>query len=150
MTFTELDAVVFSTQTERFLEQLDRLSNTSLAHRNEIGILLELSRGHDRQAQLAELAFGAKACWRMYSIMQRIGPVGEGYDRLMSEFHVNTVKLLTSLRALLEYSSDEVREHFDKKFFTSTPASFQTRIELFHDISWIKNWSIDHNTDMPL
>jgi hypothetical protein len=142
--------VVLSKETERFLEQLDVLSNNSLVHRKEIGTLLELSRDRNAREQLAELAFTAKFCWSSYSIMKRIGPAGESYDRLKSEFDENAIKSLSAIRELLKHSSDEDRAHFDEIFLSNTQASLQARLDLYHGMSWIKNWLIDHNTDLPL
>ncbi len=147
---TGMDVVVFSPETEVFLKRLDGLSNNSLIHRNEVGIVLELSRRHDQRTQLAELAFGAKFCWNIFSVMKRIGPGVEGYERLMSEFNENVVKVISSLKVLLGPSPDEVRKQFEEKFFVNTRASLQAQIELLHDISWIKNWSIDHKSDRPV
>jgi hypothetical protein len=142
--------VVFSKETERFLEQLDVLSNNSLVYRKEVGTLLELSRAPDAREQLAGLAFAAKFCWSSYSIMKRIGPGAEGYDRLMSEFNENAVKSLGAISELMKHSSDEDRAHFDEIFFSNTQASLQARLDVYHDLSWIKNWLIDHTTDVPL
>jgi len=144
-----MDVVILSPETEEFLRQLDGLSNNSLIHRNEVSILLELSGRHDRKTQLAELAFGAKFCWNLFSVMKRIGPGAKGYEHLMSEYNENVVKVISSLKGLLGPSPDEVRKQFEEKFFINTQTSLQAQIELFHDISWIKNWSIDHKSDTP-
>jgi hypothetical protein len=117
-----MNAVVISKETEQFLEQLDRISKDSLVHRSDIGIILELTHSHNLKTQLAELAFGAKFCWNTYSTM-------------------------SLLKVLLGHSTDDICTHFKNKFFSVTEASLQTQIELLHDISWIKNWSIDHKMD---
>ena len=145
-----VDTVVLSTETERFLEQLDTFSKNSLVHRTEIGFLLELSRNREGRALLAGIAFGAKVCWSTSILMKRIGPGAEGYERLLSEFQSTMEKTLLDLSTLLEHSPEDVRTHFTEKLFADTPNSLQVRIELFHDISWIKNWTIDHQTDVPL
>ncbi len=142
--------MVLSPETEQFLEQLDRLSNNSLIHRNEVGVVLELSRRNKQQAPLAELAFGAKFCWNTYSMLKRIGPGAEGYEQVMSEFQQNAVETLSLLTVILRDATDDVRTLFEGKFFISTQESIQAQIELFRDISWIKNWTIDHRSETPV
>lgn len=142
-----LGPVELSSDTEEFLERLDRLSNHSLVHRNELGDILELVRQHDLQARLDELAFGAKFCWNIYSTMTRIGTGAEGCGRLMTLFSENVINSIMLLAMIVEHSPEDVRKHFEQIFFPDTRESLQARIELLHDISWIKNWSIDHRSE---
>jgi hypothetical protein len=150
VTLTERNTAVFSKATELFLEQLDVLSNNSLVYRKELGILLELSRHRDAREQLARLAFAAKFCWSTYSIMARVGPAAEGYDRLLAEFNDNAGKSHDSIKRLLIYATDGDRSAFDRIFFSNTQESLRARLDFYHDLSWIQNWLIDHNTDIPV
>ena len=91
-----------SPETESLLSELDAFSAGNIVHRADLGILLESGRSSQSGAYWTELGFYAKFLHRTYGIMTRIGPAGEGYERLAAEFSCSAGKarnLMTSLLA---------------------------------------------------
>ena len=75
--------------------------------------------------------------------MTRIGPSGEGYDKLSEEFEANSVKVQELLRSIAGGMPAEDRTVFNGAYLAQTAPAFQAMMELVHDLSWLKNYSID-------
>ena len=76
--------------------------------------------------------------------MERVGREGEGYDKLSFQFAENLEKASTLVRLLVKEAPDQVKRHFSSVYFGMTPDGINSLMELFYDISWLKNWNIDH------
>jgi hypothetical protein len=139
----------FSTSTSNLLSALERLSRNRLTRREDLGILLDLAREQEADQELEELSFQAKFAARAFGIMKRIGSEGEGYPRLSAEFtsSLEKVRMLTS--AMLERAEPEVRSRMSSIYLAMTPVSLDHLLALLHDLSWYKNWRIDHPGESP-
>ena len=133
-----------STSTRELLEAVEALSANTLKRRNDLGILIGLAERNDARHTLDDLAFSAKFVVNVHGIMKRIGPGGEGYDKLGAEFSVHIEKATGLTGSLLASAPSSVQEQFAEAYFALTPAGLQNLLALFHDLAWYKNWLIDH------
>ena len=76
--------------------------------------------------------------------MGRIGKEGEGYDKLSFQFAENLEKASASVRLLVKEAPEEVKHHFTLEYFGMTPDGLSLLMELLYDLSWLKNWNMDH------
>lgn len=129
--------------TTRLLAELDQLSGGRLKRREDLGILLELGAHADHRSALGDLGFSAKFLARAHGMMQRIGPGGEGYDRLSAEFSSHLEKVSMLLRSILRDAPDDVRSYFSTRYLSLTPEGLGGLLELCHDLGWYKNRLID-------
>jgi hypothetical protein len=132
-----------STATASLLSELDTFSGGTIAHRPDLGILLESGRVQPGSGLLEELSFFAKFLHRTYGIMTRIGRKGEGYDRLANEFSVAVAKTRALVTTLIAGSPGDVRERFTATYLAMTQEGLENLISLCHDLGWYKNWLID-------
>ena len=135
------------TSTTDLLATLDTFSGSKLTHRDDLGLLIETARKHSLNKSLEELSFLAKFVSRAYGIMKRIGMHGEGYDTVAKEFSVNLENAKGLLRKLLSGTPIDVRRRFDETYLAMTATSVQNLLDLLYDLSWYKNWLIDHRPD---
>ena len=134
-------------KTVELLNSVDRLSGNRLTRQGDLGLLLELAEDHRLQSTLDDLSFNAKFVSKIFGIMQRIGPAGEGYDRLSAEFTQSLTKIQNLIKAILATASDEqVRLRFSTTYLEMTTESFEQLLSLCHDLGWYKNWMIDNQT----
>jgi len=131
------------------LAALDLLSHNRLACRPDLALLLELAYRAQQEKDLEELSYLGKFCARTFGIMRRIGRNGEGYDRLSAELSANLEKVRSLLRSLLSTKPGNPAEEFAVRYLALTPESVQNLLALMHDLSWHKNWSIDHPGESP-
>ncbi len=134
----------FSPSTSNLLLALEKLSRKKLTCREDLGVLLDLSRDRGAGDDLEELSFQAKFAVRAFGIMKRIGRDGEGYDRLAAELSASLERVRTSVRALLQRAAPDIRARMSSTYLAMTPESLDRLLALLYDLSWYKNWRIDH------
>lgn len=133
-----------SKPTVNLLASLDAFSDHKLTRRDDLGALIELAALHNRQELLNELSFLAKFISKTHGIMQRIGMQGEGYDKLSREFTAAIKKSTSLMVSVLSDAQAIERQRFASRYLALTPASLQDLLALCYDLSWYKNWMIDH------
>ncbi len=131
-------------ETSSLLARLRSFSGNRLTREQDLGILLELGSAPDRAAVLDELCFLSKFLSRTHGIMQRIGTGGQGYDSLAREFHESLRRVTGLIRQLLEGAPAQVREEFEATYLGLTHQCLADLLALLYDLSWYKNWLIDH------
>lgn len=135
--------VDLSPSTVDLLRSLGALSRGCLTREADLGVLIELSTQANRAGLLEKLSFHAKFLTQSFRIMKRLGPNGEGYEKLLTEFNASLETASTLIRTLLEEAPQEVRMHFASAYLSVTADSLHDFLELAHDLSWYKNWLID-------
>ena len=136
--------MVVSQQTSSLLSSLQDFSKQKLRHAEDLASLIELSRLRRQSQVMDDLSFVSKFLVNTKGVMERIGKAGEGYDKLSFEFAEGLEKASTFVRLLVKEAPDDVKRHFTSAYFALTPESLNLLMELLYDLSWLKNWEIDH------
>lgn len=139
-----MNSVEISEETRRFVEDLDEYSSRRLKNRDDLAQVIELARTQQKKQVLDDIAFFAKSVWNTFNVMQRTGPAGEGYEKLSILFNENYENVSTLIRTLVKEAPEDVKEYFRAKFFPLTHEGMSEMLNLIHDVSWLKNWEIDH------
>jgi hypothetical protein len=132
-----------------FLRVLDQMSHTAIRHRDDLGMVLEGAFRGGKRRELDELAFLGKFCTRAFGIMRRIGPRGEGYDRLAAELRSNTEKAKQLFTSLTGSLPRETQTLLASRYLAMTTEGFENLMTLLSDLSWVKNWQIDNREQSP-
>jgi hypothetical protein len=133
-----------SPATTSLLTSINSFSGGKLTRGDDLGVLIETATSHAKRDTLDELSFLAKFVSRIYGIMQRIGKDGEGYQRVAEQFTLNLEKATALVRLLIGSSPTEIQRHFNATYFVTTTTALQNLLNLFYDLSWYKNWRLDH------
>jgi hypothetical protein len=133
----------------RFLDVLDHLSHAAIRHRDDLGMVLEGAFRGGKERELDELVFLGKFCARAFGIMSRVGPQGEGYDRLAAELRNNAEKARELLPALTDILPRETQTQLASRYLIMTTDGLENLITLLADLSWVKNWQIDNRGKSP-
>lgn len=131
------------TETAQFLVDLESYANRKLTYHREIGLLLDLARSTDKIQVFEDAAFFAKFLSKSFDIMKRIGPDGEGYDKVSAEFQSAMEKASTLVKTLIKESPPEVKEDFLNKFLRLDQGSLSAFVNLVKELAWVKNWTVD-------
>ena len=134
----------FDPSTSALLDALDAFSGKKLTKRNDLGTLIHLAELHQQRELLHNLSFLAKFVSKTYGMMNRIGKDQQGYDTLSAEFASNLEKARSQTQQLIEFGPPELRLEFASTYFAMTPEALRNLLELLYDLSWYKNWQIDH------
>lgn len=135
-----------SASTSGLLSALDDFSRHRLTRQEDLGILLELAFRRQLAGALGELAFSAKFVSRTHGIMKRIGKDGAGYVALEKQFGEQLEAATGLVRMLTADAPEGTRDRFAREYFSLTPDALGNLLALFYDLSWYKNWLIDHET----
>lgn len=133
-----------SAATEELLARIETFSGHALTQKGDLGILMEMATQTESQRQLEELAFLAKFLVRTFGIMKRIGRDGEGYDRLSNEFGASLERASGLIRLLITGTSTDTQQRFEHAYFAMNQNGLHNLLALLADLSWYKNWLIDH------
>src|SRR5262245_6279122 len=107
-------------------------------------MLLQLASSANRVREFEHLAFLSNFATHSYRTMQRIGRQGEGYDRLYGEFSNAVEESRTIVRELATSAPESERNEIETSYLQITPDSFENFLALLSDLTWYKNWTIDH------
>jgi hypothetical protein len=130
-------------QTLDFLSDLERFSNHKLSFPNEVGLLLETARQHQQMDIFEQAIFLAKFITKSAAVMKRIGPEGDGYDKISSEVHAGIQKASSHLKKISEGCPADVRQLHSTMFFAMNHEALERLMSLFADLTLVKNWLLD-------
>ena len=131
-----------SEQIESFIRDLQIYANRELNFPGDVAFLLECA-GRGLQQLFDDAIFQAKFVVKTQDIMKRIGPAGDGFDKLSAEFGAGFEKTTTLLKTLVKDAPEEEKARFVSDFLTLNDESFSRLMKLFGDMSWVKNWQVD-------
>lgn len=126
-----------------FVAAVESFSNRKLHHPAEIGELLQIAVQTGLIKEFEELVFQAKFLTRTQDVMRQIGNSAEGYDKLLKEFGASQKKSIDLVQIMLRRAAPDVQKHVSDLFLSIESDSFARQMNLYTDLSWIKNWQID-------
>jgi hypothetical protein len=130
-------------QTLDFMRQLERSSNRKLSFPDDVGNLLEAARQSQCMDAFEEAIFLAKFITKSAGVMQRIGPDGEGYDKLAAGVQTGIQKSSTLLQTISGHTPEGVRTKQSDSFFAINHEALERLMQLFADLTLVKNWMLD-------
>jgi hypothetical protein len=133
-----------SAPTLKLLNDVESFSGNKLRRREDLGFLLELAHVSNAGDALADLSFQARFLSRTFGILQRIGRGAEGADRLTVECERAMIAIREALRMLVAGAPEEDRARFSTRYLADSPEALQELLLLSYDLSWHKNWLLDH------
>jgi hypothetical protein len=130
-------------QTLDFIRELEHSSHHKLSFPNDVGELIDAARRHQSMEILEEAIFLAKFITKSVGVMKRIGPDGDGYDKLASEVQAGIQKASTLLKTLSDRCPVDVAQIQFTEFFAMNHAALERLMKLFADLALVKNWVLD-------
>ena len=79
--------------------------------------------------------------------MQRIGAQDRAYKELSRQFAEQLEKAEALGRLLLQHAPAGTQEVFASTYYARSPEALERHLALLYDLSWYKNWLIDHRTE---
>ena len=138
-----------SSPAEDLLGLLKRYSGDKLTRPEDLALLLEAASQHKALDTLEELSFHAKFVANASEALQRIGTTDANAARLSTELQTEITTVTRLIRLLLAQSPLFIQERFTSSYFATTPEALQNFFSLCYDLSWYKNWLIDHPDGSP-
>ncbi len=73
-----------------------------------------------------------------------MGKDNQGYENLTREFTAALDQTRMHMNTLLSSAPPETKLAFSSRYLSLTPESLRNLLALSYDLSWYKNWLIDH------
>ncbi|MCK9410086.1 MAG: hypothetical protein WCX28_11750 [Bacteriovoracaceae bacterium] len=131
-------------KTKTLLSEINALSGNTLRRAIDLGNLLEIADQHSQHQLLDGLAFSSKFIVKSFELMQRIGKDGNGYEKIAEEFTAQIKKSQEVLSQMLEKADPMMKAHFFGTYLEMNTLTLENLMKLYHDLSWYKNYQIDH------
>jgi hypothetical protein len=135
--------MILHQSTKIILSDINEVSGKSLKRSLDLGALLQIAEEQSQKTMLDDLAFSAKFITKSFELMQRIGRDGNGYEKLSEEFSMQIKKSQEILKQLLDKTDAMTKAHFTGSYLEMNTLTMQNLMQLFHDLSWYKNYQID-------
>lgn len=129
---------------EDLLGVLQRYSGDKLTRTEDLGILLQAALEQNALGTFEELSFHAKFVTNANETRQRAGSSNVDATRLNTEMQNEIASVTRLVRFLLAGSPASLQERFSSTYFAATPDALTNMLSLCYDLSWYKNWLIDH------
>lgn len=139
----EKTTMMIRPESQKFLQELESYAKMPLVCREEIALLLDQGRSGGKMDVFEDIAFFAKFITKSHDLMKRIGPDGEGYDKVSAEFQSAIEKISTLIRTLIKDGPEDVKQRFTRHYFRMEPDSFAALMRLVRELAWVKNWLLD-------
>ena len=114
-----------------------------MAYPRELGFLIENCRSGALVLAFEDAIFHAKFVVKSQEILRRIGPQGDGADKLRSEMETSLEKSITLVKTMVKEAPENVKRHFGEMFFAMTPGALSNTMNFLVDLSMVKNWVLD-------
>ena len=111
---------------------------------DDLALLLEITRRKADQDIFDRLVFLAKFAVKSRKIMERIGAGAEGYDKLSGELAPSLAEICSLLAILVDSQPEPPGFQFKQNYLANTAGSLSNLFDLLSDLTWYKNWTIDH------
>ncbi len=126
-----------------FVKQLQKYSGQKINYPAEVGGLLQCAIDSELTSVFEGLIFEAKFLVKSHAVIGRVGPGGEGFQKLTEEFTASLERSVVSINKIIEKSDSAVAGRFGEMFLDRSTAGMNNLLALLNDLSWIKNWQID-------
>ena len=136
--------VTIHTKTIAYIDAVEQFARRKFRFREEIALLVEVSQNDNSKRLLDELAFHAKFVSHSYNILKRVGFDSDETKKLSSEFRTELEKSSNLLRRILLEAPQDMRDQFLPRFLSISNESMKAFLDFLHELSWIKNYSLDH------
>jgi hypothetical protein len=127
----------------KFVTDLEVYYNRKLNYPLEVGEILQIIVQTGLKNEFEELIFQAKFLVRMQDVMNQISNEAEGFEKLLAEFQSGAKRAMDLLKIIVGRADTDVAQKYSDTFFAMEIESFARLINLYSDLSWIKNWQID-------
>jgi hypothetical protein len=129
---------------EDLLRTLKRYSGDKITRTEDLALLLNAASDHNELGTLEQLSFHAKFVANASKVLQHGASAEVNAARLSDELQSEISNVIRLARVLLTHSTLAVQDRFASLYFSATPEALKNLFALCYDLSWYKNWLIDH------
>ncbi|MBI1806918.1 MAG: hypothetical protein HYR76_07700 [Ignavibacteria bacterium] len=133
-------------ETNSLLDAVEQFAHRKFHYREEMAVLIELAQSTGGGQILDQITFHAKFISHAVTIMKRVGTDTDETAKLSAEFTRNLETTSELLHTLIDNAPEEIQNRFSTTFLSVSHESMNSLLDFLHDLSWLKNYSLDRGT----
>jgi len=127
---------------KNILEEVEKFTGNLLKNKDDIRKLIKAAVSNNKEEEFEKLTFTAKYISGMFRVVKSAPGIPEvaSIDHLKNDLNENLKKGIDQLKDIISASTENIADHFDKKYFTLTQENFVNLTQLFSDLEAVKKY----------
>lgn len=124
------------------ISDIDNFSNSSLKLKEDLSLLLDECNRNDEFNKFEDLCFTGKYVNGLLKVLKTgsSNPEVKSLDHIKKDLSDNMEKVISQLKEITLNSSEEIKELFNKKYFTLSAETFSNLTVLVSDLDTVKQY----------
>ncbi len=125
---------------DKLIGEIDNFSNHKLKRKDDLKILIEISKENKKEKLFESLSFNAKYVLGLQRVLKKgiSNPEINSLEKIKKDYSDNLIKSVEQVRELVSFSSEEIKNHFNKIYLELSHQSISNLNELLEDLEWTK------------
>ncbi len=127
---------------KNFLKEVEDYTGSLLLRKDDIKKIIEVAVAAKKVEEFEKLTFTAKYICGMMRVVKNAPGIPEvsSIDQIKSDLNENMKKGIEQLKEIIASSNGDVKDYFEKIYFTLTTQSFSNLTQLFSDLDSVKKY----------
>ena len=127
---------------KNFLKAVEEYTGSKLQKNEDIVKLIEVVVSEKKEEEFEKLTFTAKYICGMMRVVKNAPGIPEvsSINQIKSDLNDNMKKGLDQLKELIAFSNADMKDYFEKAYFTLTTQNFTNLTQLFSDLESVKKY----------
>jgi len=125
---------------DKLVEEIDHFSNHKLKRKDDLKTLIEVSIKNEKEKLLENLSFTAKYVLGLQRALKKgsSNPEISNLEKQKEDYSNNLIKSIEQIKELGNFTSEEIKIHFNKTYFELSQQALKNLNELLEDLEWTK------------
>ncbi|MBE0573080.1 MAG: hypothetical protein IH618_16170 [Ignavibacteriaceae bacterium] len=127
---------------KNFLKEVEDYTGSLFLKKDDIKKIIEEAVAANKVEEFEKLTFTAKYICGMMRVVKNASGIPEvsSIDHVKNDLNENMKKGIDQLKEIIAFSNDDVKDYFEKTYFTITTQNFTNLTQLFTDLESVKKY----------
>jgi len=134
--------VAMNLNDKNFLKEVEDYTGSMLLKKDDIVKLIEVVVAEKKEEEFEKLTFTAKYICGLIRVVKNAPGIPEvsTIDHVKNDLNENMKKGIDQLREIIAFSNGDVKDYFEKTYFTLSTQNFNNLTQLFSDLESVKKY----------
>lgn len=133
--------IPFSENTNELIFELKDFSEKGLNNFNNLGTLIELTKGSGNEKDFDRLIFNGKYAYGLRKVLEKNVPISdEAKQNIYNQFQAAVENLIRTIKDILEGKDPELQSYFETKYLLLTQDNMANLMLLASDLAVCKEY----------
>lgn len=133
--------ILFSEKTNELIFELKDFSEKGLNNFNDLGTLIELTKGRGNDKEFERLIFNGKYAYGLRKVLEKNVPISdEAKQNIYNQFQSAIETLIRTIKDIIESQDAELQSYFETKYLLLTQDNMANLMLLASDLAVCKEY----------